>query len=158
MSRYAENTSVSTEKSRSEIESTLRRYGASSFVYGWDADQALVEFSRDNLRVRILIQLPNRFAREFTHTPERGHPRSAAQAEASWERACRQRWRALALVVKAKLEAVEAGITTFQEEFLSFIVLEDGRRIGDVIDRKALERGSPSLLGLPSGSVDVSQR
>jgi hypothetical protein len=158
VSRYAENTSVSTEKSRSEIESTLRRYGASSFVYGWDADQALVEFSRDNLRVRILIQLPNRFAREFTHTPERGNLRSAAQAEASWEQACRQRWRALALVVKAKLEAVEAGITTFQEEFLSFIVLEDGRRIGDVIDRKALERGSPSLLGLPSGSVDVSQR
>ncbi|GAG36103.1 unnamed protein product [marine sediment metagenome] len=43
----------------------------------------------------------------------------------------RQKWRALSLVIKAKLEAVESGISIFEEEFLAHIVLPDGRTIGD---------------------------
>lgn len=31
---YAENTSVSSEKSRAEIERTLQKYGADQFMYG----------------------------------------------------------------------------------------------------------------------------
>ena len=41
-------------------------------------------------------------------------------AHGRWEQACRQRWRALALVIKAKLEAIDAEISTFEEEFLPF--------------------------------------
>ena len=48
-----------------------------------------------------------------------------------YEQAVRQRWRARALVVKAKLEAVETGITTCEEEFLSCIVLPDNSTVGD---------------------------
>jgi hypothetical protein len=39
VSRYAENTSVSVESSRGEIERTLQRYGAASFAYGWDQER-----------------------------------------------------------------------------------------------------------------------
>ena len=39
------------------------------------------------------------------------------------EQEIKSRWRALALVVKAKLEAVECGISTLENEFLAFIVL-----------------------------------
>lgn len=45
----------------------------------------------------------------------------------------RQRWRALALAIKAKLEAVETGIATFEEEFLNYIVLPDGVTVGEFI-------------------------
>lgn len=48
-----------------------------------------------------------------------------------WEKACRQRWRALALCIKAKLEAVECGITTFESEFLAHIVLPSGETMAD---------------------------
>jgi hypothetical protein len=34
--KYAANTEVSAEKSRAEIETVLRRYGATGFMYGWD--------------------------------------------------------------------------------------------------------------------------
>ena len=34
MSRYAKNTSVSTERSKAEIEKTLKRYGVEEFFYG----------------------------------------------------------------------------------------------------------------------------
>ena len=44
MSRYAENTSVGTDKSRAEIERTLQRYGADGFMYGWQGARALVQF------------------------------------------------------------------------------------------------------------------
>ena len=43
----------------------------------------------------------------------------------------RQRWRALLLVIKAKLEAIESGISSFDEEFMSNIVLSNGQTAGD---------------------------
>ena len=48
-----------------------------------------------------------------------------------WEQATRQCWRALALVVKAKLEAVEANIATFEEEFMAHIVMPDGKTVAE---------------------------
>jgi hypothetical protein len=38
---------------------------------------------------------------------------------------------AVALAIKAKLEAVEAEISTFEDEFLAYIVLPDGSTFGD---------------------------
>ncbi len=45
MTRYADNTGVSVENSRGEIERTLQRYGAESFAYGWEAGRAVVQFA-----------------------------------------------------------------------------------------------------------------
>lgn len=65
----------------------------------------------------------------------------------------RQRWRALALVIKAKLEAVEAGITEFEEEFLAHIVLPNGGTVGQFMLPQvatAYETGQmPPLLPAP---------
>lgn len=130
MGRYAEETTVSSDKSRSEIERTLARYGADQFMYGWSGDEAVIAFQANGRRIRFRLPLPDRNDREFTHTPERGNARSPAQAEAQYEKAVRQRWRALALVIKAKLEAVEAGITEFEDEFLAHIVLPNGATFG----------------------------
>ena len=44
MSRYASNSKVGSTKSRDEIERTLTRYGAESFMYGWEEDRAVVAF------------------------------------------------------------------------------------------------------------------
>lgn len=130
MTRYAEQTSVSSDRSRAEIEQTLRRYGAQSFAYGWEADRAVVMFRAHDRHVRFMLPMPDPQAREFTHTPTRGTPRTAAQAYEAWEQACRQRWRALALVIKAKLEAVAAGITEFEDEFLAHMLLPSGETVG----------------------------
>ena len=133
MARYAESTSVSAEKSRGEIDSTLSRYGAAGFMYGWEETasgvQAMVAFKMKGKHVRFLIPMPDPQAREFTHTPGKGLKRSDSDARAAWEQASRQRWRALALVVKAKLEAVTAGIATFEEEFLAYLVMPDGKTV-----------------------------
>ena len=122
---YAEKTSVSTEKSRAEIERTLQRYGADQFMYGWDQEKAIVCFRMVERQIKFLLPMPDKSDKAFTETPT-GKARAEAAAYKEWEQACRQKWRALSLVIKAKLEAVEAGIAVFEDEFMANIVLPNG--------------------------------
>jgi hypothetical protein len=130
VAKYAESTSVSSGQSRAEIERTLVKYGAGGFMYGWQDSKAIVGFTMNCKQIKFILMLPDKNDRDFTHTPSRGKRRTAEQQEAAYEQAVRQRWRALALVIKAKLEAVEAGITIFEDEFLAHIVLPDGQTVG----------------------------
>jgi hypothetical protein len=108
MSRYAEQTQVPVDRSKAEIERLLQRYGATEFVHGWKADRAIVQFKMKERYVRFVLPLPE--IGEFTKT-ETGRARKAGTGAvtSAWEQACRQRWRALALSIKAKLESVESG-------------------------------------------------
>ncbi len=133
MAKYAENTGVSSTRSRDEIERTLTRYGATQFAYAWKEGSALIGFVLNGKQVRLTLPLPDKEDRAITHTPGRGLVRSPKQQEEAYEQAVRQKWRALALVVKAKLEAVESGISIFEREFFSDIVLPDGRTVGDYV-------------------------
>jgi len=129
MATYASETSVTSEKSRMEIERTLQRYGADKYMYGAESGRAVIVFELHKRRVRFDIVMPEKSATRFTESPT-GRARTASAALEAWEQACRQRWRALALVIKAKLEAVESGITLFEEEFLAHIILPNQMTVG----------------------------
>lgn len=128
--RYAAGTEVSSSRSRDEIERTLTRYGAVQFIYGWDADRAVIGFAVHERQVRFLLPMPNPHSSEFSRTPT-GRVRASAEITKAYEQAVKQRWRALALVIKAKLEAVAAGIVTFEDEFAMHMILPDGRTVRD---------------------------
>lgn len=143
MTRYAEQTTVPSDRSRAEIERTLTRYGATTFQYGWTDGRAVIGFAMKDRQIRFVLPLPARA--EFTKTPT-GKDRASSQVTKSHAQAERQRWRALALMVLAKLEAVEAGIVTFEEEFLPHTVLPSGRTVFEEI--------APAVsLAYASGSV-----
>lgn len=125
--RFAQSTGVSPERSRAEIETLLRRYQATSFGYATDGGQAMVQFRLCDRIVRFLIPLPK--AEDVRHTAT-GRSRRSDKIPDVLAQEERQRWRALLLVIKAKLEAVESGITTFEEEFLAHIVMPDGKTMG----------------------------
>lgn len=126
MAQYAAATTVPVEKSKAEIERIVTRYGATGFGSGWQGSKATIQFVCSNRHIRFTMDLPDRQDKRFTYK-ERGYGlRTETAAQALWEQACRQKWRALALLVKAKLEAVDAKIATFEEAFLSDIVLPDG--------------------------------
>lgn len=152
MAQYASETSVSQEKSRNEIEATLKRYGATSFMYATGETGAMVQFIISGRQVRFLLAMPDPKAREFTHSSRGARPSDVAYK--AWEQAGRQRWRALALVIKAKLEAVASGITTVEDEFLAQTLLPDGSTVAQFIQPQvaiAYERGSmPTTLLLAS--------
>jgi hypothetical protein len=130
MPQFASETTVSSDRSQQEIQRTLQRYGATQFAYGWNQSGAQVEFVIGNRQVRFYLPLPDPNAKEFTHTPGKGFRRTPEKQREAYEQAIRQRWRALNLVIKAKLEAVEANITSFDEEFLAHIVLPNGMTMG----------------------------
>lgn len=131
MPKYAEGTSVSSELSRLDIEKTLIRYGATDFAYAITGDKAMIAFIIKGIQIKYLLPLPDKTSRPFTHTAARGTLRSAESAQKEWEQACRQRWRALLLVIKAKLEAVECGISCLEDEFMANVVLPDGQTVGN---------------------------
>ena len=132
MPRFAENTSVSIEASKAEIEETLRLYRADGFCAGWHKGQglAMVAFEFEGRQVRFTTRLPDRDSNQFTRT-DTGRTREPEAAMNAWERAQRQQWRALALIVKAKLESVEVGVETFEQTFLAHLVLPDGGTVGN---------------------------
>jgi hypothetical protein len=93
--------------------------------------------------------MPDKNDRRFTHT-QTGKVRKETASFKEWEQACRQKWRALALVIKAKLEAVEAGIAIFEDEFMANIVLPNGSTVSQFMlpqITEAYESGQmPKLL------------
>lgn len=125
--RYAEKTKVPVSRTRDEIERTLARYGADKFIYGWDADTCQVGFRVDGVFVRLEILTDGYSESEM-----------------------RQRWRVLLLLIKAKLEAIESGLSTVQEQFLADIMLSNGARVGDwIVPQLAAtyqKGGMPKLL------------
>lgn len=141
---YASNTSVSIDKSQTEIKKTLQRYGADGFVFGESRDRAMVQFEMRERRIKFVLPLPPK--------PER----TTTRAQSQFEQTCRSRWRSLSLAIKAKLECVNSGIGTFDEEFLAHIVLPNGRTVGEsVVEQIAGSYRDGSMPPLLGGRADA---
>lgn len=131
MGSYAQKTSVSVERSRAEIEALLKKYGATKFASGWDQGRAVIAFEMNARRIRFEVSVPA--LEDYKHKEKWGSVRKVADAEAERARdqEMRRRFRALLLVVKAKLEAVTSNVSTFETEFLAFVVLPNGATVGE---------------------------
>lgn len=112
---YAADSKVPVERSRSEIERTLMRYGATGFAYGMESSRAMIGFQTKERRIRFVLPL--------------AAPGNCTVKQS--EQFVRSRWRALLLSIKAKLEAVESGIETFDEAFMSHIVMPNGQTMAE---------------------------
>lgn len=126
---YAEDTEVGVDRSIAEIKTIVRRYGATSFFHMENDRETTIGFETGQRRVMMRLPLPDKDQRSFTHTETRGARRSPEAAQAAWEQACRAKHRALALIVKAKMEAVASGIVEFDQEFYAHLVMADGRTV-----------------------------
>ena len=157
---YATGTTVSPEKTRWEIESVLKRYGAAGFAYASEARRARIEFLANQRRVRFDVTLPDPKDKRFTHDPRSTwRRRTDAAAAAVYEGEVRRLWRALLLAIKAKLEVVQSGMAIFEEEFLGNIVMPDGRTVGEHVAPKiaqAYESGRAVAL-LPAFAGDDAE-
>lgn len=117
---YAERTIVPVSKSKAEIEDLVMRYGATRFQSGWDEASgiAVISFECEGWRVRFTLSLP-----------ARGEYATVKQ----YDQETRRLWRALALVIKAKLESIASQIESFEEAFLAQIVLPGGETVANWI-------------------------
>ncbi len=129
--RYAQHTKVPVTRSKAQIEETLQRYGASAFQAGWCDGLEMIEFVIGTTRIRMALQIA---------VCDDGTPN---------EKQHRQQWRAMLLVIKAKLEAVESEISTLEEEFLAWAVAPNGKTLGEMMipQLEAMNTGrTPKLL------------
>jgi hypothetical protein len=130
--RYAEGTTVSAEKSKLEIEQILTRYGATSFASGWQGGVAVIAFEAKGRRIKFTLPLPDAKDKGVTHKRNDGwNGPTETEKKERVEQETRRRWRALALAIKAKLEVVESGIATFEQEFMAHVVLPNGATVGE---------------------------
>jgi hypothetical protein len=117
------------EKTRADIERLLSRHGASQLGLISDTDRgiAFVLFTIGGRQVRLKVPLPRLV--DFAKDGHRITPKEIR--ERRWEQANRERWRAVLLVCKAKLELVEIGLSTVEREFLADIALPNGQTVGE---------------------------
>lgn len=157
---YAKGTEVSIDKSQAEIRALLTKYGASGFMMGEEGDRAQVAFKMRDRGIIFRLPMPDisEFAMGFPSAGGyRGRPTKLSETDqrSRWERAKREKWRALVLCIKAKLETVESGIETFDEAFMAHLRLPSGETMGEWAAREENQRAlfsanHPPLLTGPS--------
>lgn len=120
VSFYAQNTDVPVERSRAEIDRLLSKNGATTTSIFVDNDEkavAAVAFTMKGARFRLELPLP---------TPEDLAKAKSTRRGVTLDQLRRERWRAMVLLLKSKLEIVRLGITTVEREFLADMVLPNG--------------------------------
>lgn len=130
---YAERTAVPVDRSKQEIERLLVAAGATSVATLIEEARAALAFKLGGRNYRFLVPLDR-------------DPRVSKRLDPIQIR--RQRWRALVLIVKAKLEAARSGITSLETELLPYAVLPGGRTVADDA-LPALERAYASGRDVP---------
>lgn len=130
---YAEKTTVPVEKTEAQIKQIIRKYGATQFASFEESERAMIAFQMNERRIVFTLPLPDKNDKEYTTYLQRGYrkQRTSTAAENAWEQACRSKWRALFLCIKAKLESVDSGIETFEDAFLAHIQMPDGRSVSE---------------------------
>jgi hypothetical protein len=119
---YAKGTSVPVQKTKVEIEKLAQKHGAKDFYSGWNEKEAVIGFTMKNRMVKVTLPIPTR---------EQMSRHGWVPGKEKYEAEIRRRWRVLGLVLKAKLEAIEHGVSDFETEFLGNLVVENGQTMAD---------------------------
>ena len=122
-SNYVRGASVSCAASQAEIRDMLTAAGADNLRFVSVHGNAGITFSSAGHRFRFVLPVPATVP--GTPDPDRG-PRPEDSESKALQDAARHRWRQLSLLIRAKLDAVDAGIVTFDEEFLAYVVMPGG--------------------------------
>jgi len=145
---YAAKTDVSEHVTQAEIKGLLMKAGASAYGTMDEPGRSMIAFQLNNRRIRFTVPLPNLNDPEIAFTPSK-KIRNKAEAQSAYNQVIRSRWRALLLCIKAKIEAVEVGISSFDEEFLAHVVTPGGKTVMERIgyDIESLAPSGPLFLG-----------
>lgn len=151
---FAKGTTVEVERSRSEIERLLKKkYNVVEISTATTDIMAMLQFKMHHRTVRFVVDMPGRdwavnkvmAGKRCRYYRSQDIPTSLTSQLLDAEH--RRRWRCLLLAIKAKLVVVDSGIATFEEEFLSRIVVQNGQTLYENILK--LKDGTNDQLLLP---------
>lgn len=163
--KYAKGTDVTVRQSLAELEDLIERFAGnqpSGFGYATQGRVTTVQFEIRNRRVRLSIHLPDLETYRMVGINQHVRAqRTDAETKAAWQREVNRLWRSLVDVVKAKLVAIDDGITTFEAEFLANLVLPSGDTIGErmAVDLETTLRTGelpPLMPGMPASAKVIA--
>ncbi len=116
-----------------ELDALLKKHGAAQRAFMDDdaKGEAVVMFTLRERQFRLAIPLPKLDAFKRVCSRRSWKDATPEQQRKAHEQACRERWRAVVLLVKAKLELIALGVSSAEREFLADLVLPDGMRVHD---------------------------
>ena len=123
-----ETTNVPVAKSQEELRKVLRRYGADRFSFTESRELAEVTFSHGAWAVRMRVPI-----RPMTEAAAREWARAqrvnqAKAVEGRQDSETRRVWRVLYWLLKTRMEAIDAGVETFEQAFLPHLLDEQSDR------------------------------
>lgn len=131
MATYAKDTTVPVDGTLQEIRKSLKRYNAGNFTMQEADTHIIIAFEMCNRRVRFVLPLPQPDNEEYIEQHGNRYYQKGAFLQTKFDQDIKQKWRALSLCIKAKLESVDSGIETFEEAFLAQLVLQSGQTMGE---------------------------
>jgi hypothetical protein len=140
------STTVPVERSQAQLRKLLQQHGANSFEFGEGVlngqPTAAVAFAvhGQHVRMRVPLKAPGDAAVSAAASrSKRGQHETRATLT---EQESKRIWRVLAWNVKARMEAVEEGVETFEEAFLAHLLDE---RSGETIFEQLTRTGRVEL-------------
>lgn len=138
---YALGTRTSIESSLKEISNLVERFNGDGFWQGREGNVYQAGFKKDGRVYRLTVP-----------RPERG---GKFQTEDQVQNEYKRRWRCLVLYAKSSMVAVEEQLTTTEAAFMQYLMLPDGRTVGETAPENIDEMyktGQVRPLMLPGGS------
>jgi hypothetical protein len=115
MAKYAKNTTVPITRTKIQIQDLLTDWGIDEFFFGTSPRGDGIGFKYENRVYKHNVPMPER--KDMT--------------DRQYEQAIRQRWRILYMSLKMKLEEIDSGGMSFEDQFLAMMCLPDGSTVGE---------------------------
>jgi len=115
MARYAKTTSVPVSRSKQKIDELLESYGIKESFIGKSPRGDGIGFKYQGKIYKMNVPTPSK----------------DDKTEKQYEQELRQRWRILYMSMKMKFEEIEAGVKSFEDQFLAQMCLPDGSTVAD---------------------------
>jgi len=116
MAKYAKNTTVPVTRSKAQIQKLLVDYGIVEYFMGSSPRGDGVGFKYEGKVYKHNVPAPK--SEDY-------------RLQSQYDQAIRQRWRVFYMSLKMKLEEVQDGGVSFEDQFLSMMTLPDGSTVAD---------------------------
>jgi hypothetical protein len=145
MNSYASGTKVSEAKSHFELQQLFKKFGCEGTGYMEHEDETRLMFAKDGVTYKFTLRFPDGESQIKVGSNYRPGTHGS---KLDYERA--RKMRALVMIVKAQLVAIEEGIATWDDMFIGQTVTDNGQTIaerwGPQVTQKCLEGVYPSVL------------
>lgn len=116
MAKYAKNTTVTIAKTKIQIQDLLISWGIEEFFFGTSPRGDGIGFKYEGRVYKHNVLMP---------------PDKNIYSGRQSEQKVRQRWRILYMSLKMKLEEIDGGGISFEDQFLAMMCLPDGSTVGE---------------------------